>query len=94
VLLALDDLARSANVPGDIRFSNLERLLNTRDGPLQKCRTELQDLESKLSEPATGLKRLGKALVWPLNEKEAQRSLDIIRAQKATCHFALNADNT
>jgi hypothetical protein len=94
VLLALDDLARSANVPGDVRLSNLERLLNTRDGPLQKCRTELQDLESKLSEPATGLKGLGKTLVWPLKEKETQRSLDIIRAQKGTCSFALCADNT
>jgi hypothetical protein len=92
--LRLDDLARSANSPSDVHLLNLEKLLNDTDGPLQKCRTELQGLESKLSAPVSGLKGLGKMLVWPLKEKETQRVLDTIRAQKTTCAFALNADNT
>ena len=94
MLLSLDELARSTNTPGDVRLSSLEKLLNTSDGPLQKCRSELQQLGSKLSGNATGLKGLGKALVWPLKDKETQRTLDVIRAQKGTCNFALNADNT
>ena len=92
--MSLDDLARSANSPSDVRLLNLEKLLNDTEGPLQKCRTELQGLESKLSAPVSGVKDLAKMLVWPLKEKEIQRVLKTIRAQKATCDLALNADNT
>ena len=42
----------------------------------------------------SGVKDLAKMLVWPLKEKEIKRVLKTIRAQKATCDLALNADNT
>jgi hypothetical protein len=93
ILLSLDDIARSANSPNDVRLLNLEKLLNNPGGPLQRCRTELQALELKLSAPVAGLRGIGKTLMWPLKEKEIQRLLDTIRAQKSTCDFALNADN-
>ena len=93
MLLSLYDLTRSGNAT-DIRLLNLDRLLNSSDGPLQKCQAELQGLQSRLSQSVTGLRGLGKTLVWPLKEKETQRTLDIIRAQKGTCDLALNIDNT
>lgn len=93
MLLALYDLTRSKNAIGDVRLLNLEKLLNSSDGPLQKCQTELQFLHERLSEPVTGLKGIGKTLVWPLKEKETQKTLDIIRAQKGTCDLALNINN-
>jgi hypothetical protein len=94
VLLSLYDLARSGNARGDLRLLNLERLLNSPDGSLQKCQAEIQGLHSRLSQPVNVLRGLQKTLVWPLKEKETQRTLDIIRAQKGTCDIALNMDNT
>jgi hypothetical protein len=55
---------------------------------------ELLALHSRISQPVAGIRGLGRALLWPLKEKEIRKTLDIIRAQKATCDLALNIDNT
>lgn len=94
MLLSLDDLARDETATGDARLLNLERLLNSSDSPLHKCQAELLTLQLKLSQPVTSFKGLGKTLVWPLKEKETQRTLEVIRAQRGTCDLALNVDNT
>jgi hypothetical protein len=78
----------------DTKLSTLVTLLNDPDGPLSKCQTELLELHSRLSLPVTGIRGLGRALLWPLKDKEIRKTLDIIRAQKATCNLALNIDNT
>lgn len=92
VLLYLYDLVNNSENT-ESRLSNIGRLLHSSDGPLHQCQVELQALHSKLSQPSTGLKDLGKTLMWPLKEKETQRALDIIRAQKVTCGLALNVEN-
>jgi hypothetical protein len=48
----------------------------------------------KAREAGKWYKGLGETLLWPLKDKETQRTLDVIRAQKGTCDLALSIDNT
>ena len=63
-------------------------------GPLARCQSELDILESKLEMPLGRWKALRKQLIWPLEEKEVLKSLETIRKMKSMIDSALMIDNT
>jgi hypothetical protein len=74
------------------RLPTLE-LLNEPDGPLIILEAELSTLKTKLK-PASGWKKKGRALVWPLQEKDVGNTLFTIENIKATLQLALTTDQT
>ena len=72
-------------------FPTLEKQTGP-DGPLAQCLEELESLKRRL-EPETGWRAAGKALMWPLREGDAVKSLDFIGRVKQTLQLALLADN-
>ncbi|KAL9118750.1 MAG: hypothetical protein Q9187_004699 [Circinaria calcarea] len=62
------------------------------DGPLTQCLVELESLKKRL-EPEKGWRAASKALMWPLREGDAIKSLDFIGRVKQTLQLALLADN-
>lgn len=82
-------------VEGDSAKMPTLRLLSGPDGLMAECMVELETLETKLSmeRGGSGMKRLGRRIaVWPLTEKEVNRSIQIIERYKATFNTALMAD--
>jgi hypothetical protein len=66
--------------------------LNVPDGPLEQLRNALERLVEKLA-PATGLKRVGKILIWPLQKEDVKDILNTIERQKTLFGLALQNDH-
>ena len=91
VLERLADLAQSQDDSESMTLSTLDTL-NGSGGPLDICKGELRQLEVKLA-PAKGrFKQVGRALKWPLMEKDALKTLDTLARQRGLLQLALTAD--
>jgi hypothetical protein len=65
------------------------------DGPLEECKTQLTDLHKMLVKQVSGRNRwmrLGRALQWPLKEKETRVWVERMERFKRTFSLALQAD--
>ena len=92
----LERLADIANPQDDSKSVALPTLdaLDASGGPLEICKVQLKQLELKLV-PAEGrLKQVGRALMWPLKEKDVQKTLAILARQRGLFQLALTADQT
>lgn len=93
VLERLADIANSQDDSASMSLLTLDSL-NRQGGPLEVCKVELQQLELKLA-PAEGrLKQIGRALTWPLKEKDVQKTLGTLARQRGLLQLALTADQT
>lgn len=93
VLERLADIATSQDDSASIELPTLDSL-NRPSGPLETCKLELKQLELKLA-PAEGrLKQVGRALTWPLKEKDVQKTLGTLARQRGLFQLALTADLT
>ena len=68
------------------------RTLTDPQGPLEQFQNSLERLESKLA-PVKGLKKAGKAIVWPFEKVEIQDILITIERQKSLFHLARQNDH-
>ena len=91
ILFILQDEADQAK-QGD-QWSSTLRSLNVPDGPLEQFRKALERLASKLASPATGLKKLGKAITWPFQKEEIKEILGSIERQKSLLNLARQNDH-
>ena len=91
ILLILQDQADQAK-QGD-QWSSTLQSLNVPEGPLNQLPRALERLSSKLASPATGLKKLGKAIVWPFQKEEVKEILGSIERQKALLNLARQNDH-
>lgn len=91
ILYVLQDQAEQAK-QGD-QWSSTLQSLNVTNGPLDQFRTALERLSLKLASPATGLKKLGKAIVWPFQKEEIKEILGSIERQKALLTLARQNDH-
>lgn len=91
ILFILQDQAEQAK-QGD-EWSSTLHSLNVAAGPLDQFRTALERLSSKLASSATGLKKLGKAIVWPFQKEEIKEILGSIERQKALLTLARQNDH-
>ena len=62
------------------------------EGPLYQYKTSLDDL-ARLLAPSTGLRSVGKKLVWPLDKKKIHGALAMIERLKTLITIALQEDN-
>ncbi|KAH0559449.1 hypothetical protein GP486_004039 [Trichoglossum hirsutum] len=92
VLESLARLEENADTRESFHLQTLQ-LLNKPDGPLTRCRAELETLEEKLT-VTSGWKAIGKALYWPLKEDDVRKTLENIQRLKATISLALSTDQT
>ena len=93
VLERLADLVQSEDDSTLVALPALDSL-NGSGGPLEVCEGELKQLEVKLA-PARGrLKQVGRAIMWPLTEKDVQKTLAILARQRGLFQLALTADQT
>ncbi|KAL9134056.1 MAG: hypothetical protein Q9175_004768 [Cornicularia normoerica] len=90
-LFILQDQADQAK-QGD-QWSSTLQSLNVPEGPLDQFRRALERLSSKLASPATGLKRLGKAVTWPFQKEEIKEILGSIERQKSLLNLARQNDH-
>ena len=77
---------------GDQWSSTLQSLSGP-EGPLDQFRTSLERLSSKLASPATGLRKLGKAITWPFQQEEIKDIVGSIERQKALLNLARQNDH-
>lgn len=91
-ILKIASEAQNMDPPNTTKLSTLGLLIQP-EGPLIKCEAELTILKKRL-EPETGLKAIGKALSWPLRERETKKTLDKIASFKSILTLALTADHT
>lgn len=91
ILFSLQDQADHAK-QGD-PWSSTFQSLNVPEGPLDQFRRALERLSSKLAPPATGLKKLGKAIIWPFQKEEVKAILGTIERQKALLNLARQNDH-
>lgn len=69
------------------------KLLGTKDGVLDRCKQVLEELKHRLT-PASGrLQKLGKAMTWPLEEKEISNLLMMMERHKSILILALTGDH-
>jgi hypothetical protein len=87
----LEQVDKLIQDPSGFRFSRLE-LLSARDGPLMRCKAELDDLISKL-EPKTGWREKIRSLTWPLQEGDMKRSLEHLENFRELLRIAMEADH-
>lgn len=66
--------------------------LTTRNGPFDQLRDALEHLNSKLK-PSKGVKKLARALVWPLDKEECKEVIDKIGRIKSLINLALAYKN-
>ncbi|KAI9765534.1 MAG: hypothetical protein M1840_007360 [Geoglossum simile] len=92
----LTNVAELADAPGSAKLSILG-LLNQPDGPVERCRTELEGLAAKLK-PGQGndmMKQFGmRALKWPFSSKDVDKAIEAIGRYQAIFSLALTADQT
>lgn len=91
VLFILQDQADQAK-HGD-QWSSTLQSLNVSKGPLDQLRSALEVLAFKLAPPATSIKKLGKAIVWPFQKEEVREVLGSIERQKALLTLARQNDH-
>ena len=91
ILLILQDEAEQAK-QGD-QWSSTLCSLNVAEGPLDQFRRALERLASKLAPPATGFKKLGKAITWPFQKEEIKEILGSIERQKSLLNLARQNDH-
>ena len=90
MLSILQDQAQQAE-DGD-EWSSTLLSLNAADGPIQQFRKALERLEHKLA-PVRGVKKVGKAFVWPFEKAEIQSILSTIERQKSLFSLARQNDH-
>jgi len=61
-------------------------------GPLTQIKTEMEDLAVRLK-PESGIRGLGKTLVWTLDKNEIKKILSKIERLKAQINLALQSDH-
>ena len=94
VLERLTDLAQFQDDSTLMALPTLPDMLIDSGGPLDVCKRELEQLQARLA-PARGrLDQVGRALRWPLMEKDVQKTLNILARQRGLLHLALAADQT
>lgn len=62
--------------------------------PIERCRSDLESIKSRLENPLSEWKAFGKRLAWPFQEKDVLKSLEIIRRTKSFIESALAIDNS
>ena len=91
VLETIADITSSQDLCDSVALLRLDSLQHS-GGPLEICKDELKRLETKLVPAQSRSRELGRALVWPLREKEAQRTLGALARQRGILQLALTAD--
>ena len=91
ILYTLQDEVDQAK-QGD-RWSSTLCSLNVPEGPLPQIRKALERLSSKLASPATGLRKLGKSMIWPFQKEEIKEILGSIERQKGLLTLARQNDH-
>ena len=91
VLERLADIVGSHDVSASVALPALDSLKHP-GGPLEICERELKCLELKLIPAKSRSKQLGRALAWPLREKDFQRTLASLGRQRGLFQLALTAD--
>ena len=101
--LAEAELADKAETPSSdtqSRLTAFKSLCDPDTGVLIKCRTELENLNTKLTTPEwigpPGSKRrdLVQALTWPLKKGDTEKVLASIERFKSTINIAVTTDQT
>ncbi|KAH0537544.1 hypothetical protein FGG08_005679 [Glutinoglossum americanum] len=90
ILFNLKDLAERKQLEDS--WSVMIKSLNIPNGPIEQFKLALQRLASNLA-PVDGLKKFGKALVWPFQKGEIEGILGTIERQKALFNLALQNDH-
>ena len=90
MLSILQDQAQQAE-HGD-EWSSTLLSLSAADGPIQQFREALEWLEHKLA-PVRGVKKVGKAFIWPFEKAEIQSVLSTIERQKLLFSLARQNDH-
>ena len=90
MLSILQDQAQQAE-DGD-EWSSTLLSLSAADGPIQQFQKALERLEHKLA-PAKGVKKVGKAFIWPFEKAEIQGILSTIERQKLLFSLARQNDH-
>ena len=93
VLERLVDIAHSQDDSASIALPTLDSL-NHPGGPLEICKEELGKLELKLAPAKDRLQQVGRALTWPLKEKDVRKTLGTLARQRGLFQLALTADQT
>ena len=93
LLERLADLASSQSSPTSKTLPSLDSL-NEPGGPLEICKIELKELELKLTPPKGRIKQIGRALTWPLKEKDVQKTIDTLARRRGLFQLALEMDQT
>ena len=91
ILFVIQNEAEQAK-QGD-QWSSTLHSLNVPHGPLDQFRSALERLASKLASPATGLKKMGKAIIWPFQKEEIKEILASIERQKGLLNLARQNDH-
>ena len=91
ILYVLQEQADQAKK--DDQWSSTLQSLDLPEGPLHQFRRALERLSTKLAPPATPLKKLGNALVWPFQKEEIKDLLSSIERQKALLSLARQNDH-
>ena len=90
ILAILQDEVEQAKGGG--RWSSTLLSLDVENGPIQRFRVALEQLETKLA-PAKGWKKVGKACSWPFEKEEILGLLGIIERQKLLFTLARQNDH-
>ena len=77
--------------PTDLWFTRLHSL-GGQGGPLQQY-TEVMESLAETLEPESGLKNLGRRLIWKLEKTQIKSMLDTIERLKSLISIALQEDN-
>lgn len=94
ILERLADMVQSQDDSNLMALPTLPDMLIDSGGPLDICKGELKQLQAKLA-PARGrFEQISRVLVWPLMEKDVQKSLDVLARQRGLLQLALTADQT
>ena len=91
VLETIADIISSQDLSASVALPRLDPLQRS-GGPLEICKDELNRLEIKLVPAQSRSRELGRALVWPLREKEAQKTLSALARQRGILQLALTTD--
>ena len=90
MLSILQDQAQQAQ-DGD-EWSSTLLSLSAADGPIQQFREALERLEHRLA-PVKGVKKVGKAFIWPFEKAEIQGILSTVERQKLLFSLARQNDH-
>src|SRR4051794_16510761 len=90
ILHQLHDITK--DFQSEYEWNIVFKQLLVQNGPLDQLKVTLQKFEVKLK-PATGLKKLGKGLIWPFTKSELGELLSAINWQKSLITLALQKDS-